>query len=60
MVGMPGGAFLMGSAMLPVLIIDTIIDDPYTGEFITDTTINIERPVHVVMLSPFLISTTEK
>ena len=50
MVSLPGGTYLMGSDLHPMIIAIT---------FMGDTIWNIERPVHVVNLSPFAISNTE-
>jgi len=52
MVSMPGGAFAMGSALYPSFTIQITPFGP-------DTTFNLERPVHVVSVSSFLISSTE-
>jgi len=52
MVSMPGGAYAMGSALYPSFTVEITPFGP-------DTTFNLERPVHVVSVSSFLISSTE-
>ncbi|MBW7995837.1 MAG: formylglycine-generating enzyme family protein [Candidatus Glassbacteria bacterium] len=55
MASLPGGTFTVGSTLFPHYI---IMEGAGPGGS-DDLMINNERPVHVVAVSPFLISTTE-
>lgn len=52
MVSLPGGTYAMGSSFFPPFVVIMTPIGP-------DTIFNFERPVHVVSVSPFLISNTE-
>jgi formylglycine-generating enzyme required for sulfatase activity len=54
MVSLPGGTFAMGSALRPPFTMEPI---GVGGALVR--VYNFERPVHIVSLSPFLISNTE-
>jgi len=59
MVSMPGGDYVMGSTLYEPIFFDTVSYIPAVGELIVDTVMNIERPIHFVQLSSFMIGTTE-
>ena len=55
MVSLPGGTYARGSDFYPAKFFRVLDSTP----LIIDTALNVERPVHFVSVSPFMISSTE-